>query len=139
MATPRSFYIVGVLALLWNLMGDAAYLMQVTADLPQLARTDAYQANLFAQMPGWAWAAYAIAVWGGTVATIALLMRRRFAVPLYAVSLIAVLVQFGHSFLGTDLLAVRGAGTALFPAMIVIIALALLLYARRMAKRGVLR
>lgn len=139
MTTPRSFYIVGVLALLWNLMGDAAYLMQVTADLPALAEADPYQAKLFEQMPQWAWSAYAIAVWGGTLATVALLLRRRLAVPLYAVSLAAVLVQFGYSFLGTDLLAVKGGGAALFPAVIILIAIALLVHARRMAKRGILR
>ena len=34
-------------------------------------------------------------------------LRRRVAVPLFLLSLLAVIVQFGHTFLGTDLLAVK--------------------------------
>lgn len=85
----RSFWTIAVILLLWNLMGDAAYLMQVTADLDELAKSDPVTADAFQAMPQWAWAAYAIAVWIGTVAAITLLMRRKIAGSLFAVSLIA--------------------------------------------------
>ena len=97
----RNFWIVAGLLLVWSLIGDAAYLAQVTADLGELAKTDPDTARAFATMPEWAWSAYAIAVWVATLGGIALLMRRRMAVPLYAVSLAAVLVQFGWSFFGS--------------------------------------
>lgn len=136
---PKSFYIVGAAALLWNVMGDSAYLMQVSMDLGALAKTDPYTARTFANMPSWAWSAYAIAVWGATLATLLMLMRRAIAVPLYAVSLLAIIVQFSYSFLGTDLLAVKGWGTAVFPALILVLGIAQFLYARSMVVKGVLR
>jgi CHASE2 domain-containing sensor protein len=139
MPTPRYFFPVAIAALLWNLMGDAAYLMQVTADLSALAKSDPYTARMFAQMPKWAWAAYAIAVWGGTLATICLLLKRAVAAPLYAVSIVAIVVQFGHSFLRTDLLAVKGWITAIFPAVILILGIAQFLFARAMVVKRVLR
>ena len=73
----RSFWIVASLLLVWALFGDAAYLSQVTADPTELAKTDPTTAKAFATMPEWAWSAYAIAVWVGTLAAIALLVRRR--------------------------------------------------------------
>ena len=45
--------------------------------------------------PPWMVAAYAIAVWVGLAGAALLLMRRKLAVPLLLVSLVAVVVQFG--------------------------------------------
>lgn len=135
----KRFIIVAALALLWNIMGDAAYLMQVTMDLDALAKTDPYQAQMFATMPEWLWSAYAIAVWVGTLAAIFLLLRRKIAVPLYAVSLAAVLVQFGYTLGATDLLAVKGPAAAIFPAIIIFLTAAQFAYARRMKAQGWLR
>ncbi|CAN5327021.1 hypothetical protein BH10PSE12_BH10PSE12_01950 [soil metagenome] len=139
MKTAKGFYAIGIAALLWNLMGVAAFIMQVTMDTGALAKTDPYTAQIFAQMPAWAWVAYAVAVFGATLATIPLLLKRAVAVPLYAIALAAVVVQFGHSFLGTDLLAVKGWTTAIFPAVIFVLGLAQLLFARAMVARGILK
>jgi len=139
MRAPASFVIIAVILLLWNLMGVAAFVMQYGADLSELARTDPDTARAFAQMPGWAWAVYAVAVGAGTLGASALLLRRRVAVPLFLLSLLAVIVQFGHTFLGTDLLAVKGAGAAIFPAVIVLIGIGQWLYARSQAAKGLLR
>ena len=64
MRAPASFVIIAVILLLWNLMGVAAFVMQYGADLGELAKTDPDTARAFAQMPGWAWAVYAVAVLG---------------------------------------------------------------------------
>lgn len=135
----RSFWVVAGLLLVWALIGDAAYLAQVTADLDELAKTDPTTANAFRSMPVWAWAAYATAVWVGLLAAVTLLMRRRIAVPLYAVSLVAVLIQFGWTFLGSSVLEDKGAGAAVFPLVIIAIALFALWYARQKSRERVLR
>lgn len=137
--TPRRFMIVAGLFLVWNLLGDAAYLMQVSADLDALAKTDPYTAGIWRAMPVWAWSAYAVAVWGGTLASVLLLLKRSLSVPLFVVSLLAVIAQFGYTFLATDLLAVKGWGTAVFPAVIFAIGVVELAYARATQQRGVLR
>ncbi|EPR17624.1 sugar transporter [Sphingobium indicum IP26] len=139
MTAPRSFRIVGILLLLWNLMGVGAFIMQYTADLDQLAKTDPYTARIFAAMPGWAWTAYALAVGGGTLGAILLLLRKAAAAPLFLLSVIAVIAQFGYSFIGTHLLAVKGATAAIFPAAILIVALFQWRYARGLIAKGVLR
>ncbi|AEG48026.1 putative arabinose efflux permease [Sphingobium chlorophenolicum L-1] len=139
MTARRSFRTIGILLLLWNLIGVAAFIMQYSADLNQLAKTDPYTARIFATMPGWVWATYAVAVGAGTLGAILLLLRKAAAAPLFLLSIVAVIIQFGYSFLRTDLLAVKGAAAAIFPAVILFIALFQWRYARRLIAKGVLR
>jgi hypothetical protein len=134
-----SFWIISVLILLWNIMGIAAYYTQSSMDLLKLAATDPYQARLFAEMPQWAWLAYGVAVGTGTLGALGLLLRRGWAPRAFMVSLAALIIQFGYSFLGTDILAVRGWTTALFPLFIVIAAIGELVYALLCARKGLLR
>lgn len=139
MTTSRSFTIVAIALLIWNLIGVTAFIMQYTADPGMLARTDPYTARIFAEMPGWAWVAYGVAVGAGTVGAILLVLRKAAAVGLFTTSLIAVIVQFGYSFLGTDMLAVKGPSAVVFPVVILLIAVFQLLYARNMKRKGVIR
>lgn len=139
MRPSRSFHIIGLILLGWNLMGLAAFILQYSADPATLAKDDPYTARILAQMPGWAWTAYAVAVSGGTLGATLLLMRKAAAAGLFLLSVIAVIVQFGYSFLGTDLLAMKGATAAIFPAIILAIAVAQTAYARNLAAKGILR
>jgi hypothetical protein len=139
MNMPRYFTVIAIILLLWNLMGLAAFAMQYTADLTELAKTDPTTAQAFASMPVWVWVVYAIAVGAGTLGAIALLMKKAVAASLFLMSVIAVIVQFGYTFLGTDLLAVKGPAAMAFPAFIVVMAIVQLLYTRNLVGKGVLR
>lgn len=139
MKTQRVLLVVAVLSLIWNLAGIGAYLSQVMMNPAELAKTDPYQAHMFMQMPKWAWTAYAIAVWSGLLGAIALLFKRSLAVTLFLISLIAVLVQFSYGLMMTDLIAVKGWVAAIFPAVIIALALAQFLFARTMVVRGELK
>lgn len=135
---PGYFLVFGIVFLLWNLVGDAFYLMQVTADLGEMAKTDPITARFLGEAPTWAWSAYAIAVWGATLASILMLMKRGLAVAVYAVSLIAVVARFGHDFFATDMLTVTGWMGALFPIFIFIVGVVELLFARAMKAKGII-
>lgn len=137
--TPKFFWVAAVLSLLWNMIGDAAYLAQVSMNAATLASLPEYDAKIFSEMPMWVWSAYALAVWCGTLGAIGLLLRRRFAVPLFFLSALAVVAQFSYSFGMTDILAVKGPSAMAFPATIFILALAQWWFARAMTIRRVLR
>lgn len=140
MAASRSILIFGIILLLWNLMGVAAFVMQYGLDPVELARTDPSTAHAFATMPGWLWAVYGVAVGAGTLGAIALLMKKAVAATLFLVSLIAVIVQFSYTLLGTALVADKGlVAAAAFPALIILVAAVQLLYARSLVARGLLR
>jgi hypothetical protein len=130
---------VAVLFLLWNFAGIGAFAMQWSLDLTELAKTDPYQAKTFAEMPSWAWATYAVAVASGTLSGLCLVLRRKWAVVLAGIEVIAVLIQFGYTFFGTDLMQHKSlAETVPLPAAIILIAILQLFYARWLAARGAL-
>ena len=139
MNATRLFMPIAIVLLLWNLLGIAAFTMQYTADLDALAQTDPSTAHAFATMPGWAWIAYAIAVGAGLIGAILLLLRKAGAATWFLVSALAVLVQFGYTFFGTDLLAIKGLTSAIFPAFIIAVAIIQWLYARSLVVKRVLR
>jgi hypothetical protein len=91
-------------------------------------------------MPAWLWLDYAVAVLAGTGGAIALLLRRRVAVPLFLLSLIAVVVQFGYVFIATDIIAIKGVVVAMaFPILIFVIAILQWRYATAQVAKGFIR
>src|SRR4051812_36061209 len=93
-AVPGWFWAAAVVALLWEGAGCYAYLTQISMDAADLAKLPAAQADMWRSMPVWVKGAYAVAVWVGLSGAIGLLMRQRWARETFAVSLLAVIVQF---------------------------------------------
>lgn len=136
---PRAFLVVAVLALVWNLIGLAMFWMQVTMDPARLATLPAPQQQVYLATPGWVNVAFAFAVIGGVLGALGLLLRRRWAVPMFQVSLLGLLVQCVGAYLVTPAWQAYGPAGLAMPALLLVIALALLFYARRCAARGWLR
>lgn len=136
---PRLYWVAAGLALIWSLMGCAAYVSQVSMSAADMAALPAAQRDIWAATPPWVISAYAVAVWSSLGGAIGLLLRRRWAAPLFALSLAAVLVQFGWTFLATDILTSVGPGAAAFPAFIIVAAAAMLWLAVYAAQRRWLR
>ncbi len=133
---PRSFWIIGVLALLWNLLGVASYLMTVKMSPAALSAMPEAERALYQDIPAWVTSSFAIAVFGGTLACILLLMRKRLAGTLFLVSLLAILVQMSHAFFMTPMLAVRGPAGAALPLCVIVAAIFLVWYSRGAQSRG---
>lgn len=133
---PIWFWIVSVLALVWNAMGVNAYLQQAYDTEAHRSQYTAEQLQAMAEQPSWYTAAFAIAVFAGTLGCIALLIRRKIAKPLFILSLIAVLVQLYHNLIMTS--AIQDAGTfgMVMAIMIPIIAILLIMLAKKAASNG---
>ncbi len=71
---PRWFWMVSGVGLVWNLLGVAAFLGQMTMDLSSLP---AAEWAFYESTPVWATVAFAVAVSGGVLGCGALLLRRR--------------------------------------------------------------
>ncbi|HYI41078.1 MAG TPA: hypothetical protein VE053_12245 [Allosphingosinicella sp.] len=136
---PGWYWAVAAIAFLWAAMGCYAYLTQVSMDSAALAQLPAEQREIWAAMPGWAVGAYAVAVWAGLLGALGLLLRRTWARLAYAASLLAVIVQFGWTFLATSILTTMGPSAAAFPAFILVVAALLLWFSGIASKRGWLR
>ena len=118
---PRWVMIASIILLLWNLIGIGSFVMQWNVAHNALESLPPAQQAMWKAMPGWAWGAYAIAVGAGAGAlgTIGLVMRKGWAVPLLALSLIAVLIQFFNAFVLQDGIATVGANAVYFPLFII--------------------
>lgn len=90
---PKWFVPVAVLALLWNLLGCVAYLHDVMLTPEDVAKMGAAQQAMYAARPEWAVGATAFAVWFGLAGCLGLILRRRWSLPLLAISLLGVIVQ----------------------------------------------
>jgi len=136
--TPWHLWLVGVLGLLWNSVGAYDYLMTQTRNESYMSRFTPEQLDFFYGFPSWVVAFWALAVWGGVLGALLLLLRRRLSAPVLLVSFLAVIVTSIHNFLLSNGLEVMGPVGAGFSALIFVIALGLWLYARAMAQRGAL-
>lgn len=135
-APPRWLTIVALLLMLFGAAGLFAFYGDVTMNESRLATMDEWDRAFFTARPGWFVWVYGAAVWAGFFGAVALLLRRRIARPLYIVSLLAVVVQFGWVFAATDLIAAKGAATVVpFPLVI----LAVTLFGSGLATRGIRR
>ena len=134
---PAWFWVVAVLALLWNLFGLAMFYMQYTMSPEQLAQLPEAQRSLQEGFPDWLWALYAVAVIAGTLGSVLLVMGKRLALPVFWVSLVAVVVQFGYCLFPGGMIEVLGPAQALpMPILVTVVAALLVWLARRSVARG---
>jgi hypothetical protein len=88
-------------------------------------------------VPRWYWVAASLAVVWMLIGATGLVMRRRWAVAMLGLSLVAVIVQFGYTFLLMDAIAKVGAALALpLPIVIVVAGVLSLWLGQVAAKRG---
>jgi hypothetical protein len=132
--TPTWFRAASWLALLWMLSGAAAFMMDVMTDEAALAQMTPAQRELYEARPQWLFAMYAVAIASGLAGAIGLLMRKAWAVPALAVSLVAVVIQFGYTIFGMNAIERVGAAQALTLPIAVFIAGALVLWLAMTAK-----
>jgi hypothetical protein len=135
---PIHLWIVGVLALLWSAMGAFDYLATQIRWEPYVGQFTEEQLAYFYGFPAWVVAAWAIAVWGGLLASIALLLRKSWAVWLFALSLIGLTASTVYTLGLSEGREMMGTGGAIFSGVIWLVAIFLLWYARDQAKKGVL-
>jgi len=94
-AVHWSFWAISVVALIWNVMGSINFLMQMNAaaltTFPESHRV------LIEGRPAWATAGFAIAVFGGALGCLLLLLRKTAAYYLFIASLLGAIVTMIHA------------------------------------------
>lgn len=130
------FWIIAVLALLWNLMGVFQYLATTLMAEAVSEAIPEDQLALINDLPSWYNYVFAIAVFAGVIACILLLVRKKLAVPLFGISLIAVLIQMGYWLFGTDVMEVVGMSAVAMPLLVIIVAIFLYFYSKGAAQKG---
>jgi hypothetical protein len=133
---PKWYMPVAITALIWNLLGCAAYLMDVMLTPEAVAKMTEAQQALYHARPAWSVGATAIAVWFGAAGCVGLIVRKRWAMPLLLVSLVGVVGQDVWLFALSGAAAQAGAVGAVLQGLVLLIAVGLVLLARKAAARG---
>lgn len=133
---PTWFWVVSVIALLWNLMGVSAYVADAFTTIEQLEQMTQEQRELFEGRPAWVTAAFAIAVFAGALGSIALLIRKKWAEPVLIVSIIAALAQFVYNTFMTNTIEIMGVQAIMFPILILGFGLYLIFFSKQGITNG---
>ncbi len=136
--TPRWFLIVSIILLLWNLMGVASFVAHWIMSADDIAALPAIQQDMMNEMTARTWVSFAVAIGAGILGGLALLIKRKWAAPLFAISFVAILIQFTSPHL-LDIAVNRDASIMTFPAFIAAMALLQCLLSWRWTKRGWLK
>ena len=134
-----SFRIISILALLWNLLGVAMFFLQTGLSAEEIAALPEAQRMVYEAMPSWLAVFYGVSVFAGALGSLGLVLRRRWAMPLLAVSLASVLVQMIAIYALTPAWQASGVSGLPMTLLITGIAVYLFWYARRASRRGWLR
>jgi hypothetical protein len=133
---PTSFWAIAIVALLWNLLGVVMFVMQVGMTPEMMAALPADQRSVYEAAPPWVNIAFGVAVFGGVLGALGLLMKKRWAVLMFLLSLVGLVVQFVSVYAMTPAWQVLGPSGAIMPAVLVLIAVFLWWYARKATARG---
>ena len=136
---PWHLWLIGIVSLIWNAFGAFDFLATQFHWEPYMSNFTEVQLEYFYGLPVWQVVGWALGVWCALFGSIALLLARRIAILMFALSLLGMLVGMAN-YLFSDLAReAMGQGGLIFTGVIVLIGVGLLFYARAMAKQGVLR
>lgn len=137
--TPWHLWVVGVVGLLWNSMGVWDFLMTITKNETYMGNFSQEQLDFFYGFPTWLVVVWGVAVIGGVVGILLLLCRSKLTVPVFSISLAAMVVTAIHNYGFDKMMEIGGTVGLIFTVAIFCISLFLLIYSVGMMKRSVLR
>lgn len=130
-----SFWLIGAVSFLWNALGVVNYFVQMNPAMLRAYRES--EQSIVQNRPAWATAVFAIAVFAGTLGSVALLFRRQEAVYLFVASLVGVIGTMIHSLnIGIEFSAGEVFGIVLMP---IVVPIFLVWYSIFVTRRGWLR
>ncbi|MDA8762210.1 hypothetical protein N9W35_04020 [Flavobacteriaceae bacterium] len=129
---PRSlFYVISSMALVWNLMGVFNYLGQVLMSDEVLASLPKDQQLLYQDVPAWVTAAFAVAVFSGTLGAVFLLLKKKVASTFFILSFVGIVTQMSYGLLLDEKTDNYGPLGLLMPLMIIAVGAYLIWYSKK--------
>ena len=133
-----SFLIIGIVALVWNLIGVMAYLDQAYMTTEELLAKSVAKQALYTYIPAWVTGAFAIAVFGGALASILLLLRKKLATFVFMLSFAGIVAQMSYNFFMSNAAEVYDIGDIILSVMLLIIGAFLVWYSKKMEQQGII-
>lgn len=133
---PIWFWMISGLALLWNGMGVGKFIADATTSAEDIAKLPQATQDMLASLPQWYMFAFGLAVIAGVLGCLSLLMRKKWAVILFVLSLLGVLAQQIVFWVMTDIGKNLKGGDLVMPILIPIVAIFLIWFARMVSAKN---
>jgi hypothetical protein len=132
-------WLIGIIGGLWSSIGVISFMLTQMNVEAAMSRFPPEQREYFESFPVWAVAFWAIAVSGGVIGCLLLLLKNRLAFHVLLASVIgAIVTNLGGLFLLGGMEVMGGTSALGFTVFPMIFAAFLAYYARAMGKKGVL-
>ena len=125
------FWIISGLALVWNLIGVINYLGQVLITDEILKSLSKEQQLMYQDVPSWVTAAFAVAVFSGTVGAIFLLLKKRVSSIFFILSFVGIIIHMTYGLLINENTDSYGPLGLLMPLMIIVVGSYLIWYSKK--------
>ena len=125
------FWIISSTALIWNIMGVFNYLTQAFMTNDILASLPKDQQVLYQDVPAWVTAAFATAVFSGTVGALLLLLKKKNASIFFILSFVGIIIQMTYGLLINENTDSYGPLGLLMPLMIIVVGAYLIWYSKK--------
>ena len=136
---PVWFWVISIIALLWYLMDMSAFFMRVLMTDDVIKAMPENQQHLYRNMPLWVNIVFAGEVFGGALGCVGLLLRKKWALPLFVVSILGVFSQTFHVYFLSDAISIMGTPAVVMPLLAILIGIGIIVLAKSAISKGRLR
>lgn len=126
------YWAVAVIGFFWNCIGAYLYILTKQGDPTVMAGVPQAMQDYVSHMPLWAHVGWSLGIWGSFAGSGLMLLRRRWAVQAFLISLLGALLSFAGQ-------AQAGVLQPAQPIMVLAVIAFLLWFCRRAERSGVLR
>ncbi|PCJ36269.1 MAG: hypothetical protein COA75_08560 [Cellvibrionales bacterium] len=133
------FWVISIIAFLWYLMDMSAFFMRIfISEEALLAMSDNHRQQI-QDTPLWVNCVFAFEVFGGTLGSVGLLLRKKWALALFVISLLGVLAQTTYIYFLSNSVALMGWMAIVMPLVAIAIGAGLIIHAKSSVSKGWLR
>jgi len=136
---PVWFWVISVIALLWYLMDMSAFFMRVLMTDDAIKAMPDNQQHLYRNIPLWVNTVFAGEVFGGALGCVGLLLRKKWALPLFVVSILGVLSQTFYVYFLSDAISTMGTPAVVMPLLAILIGIGMIVLAKSAISKRWLR
>jgi len=136
---PVWFWVISVIALLWYLMDMSAFFMRALMTDDAIKAMPDNQQHLYRNIPLWVNIVFAGEVFGGALGCVGLLLRKKWALPLFVVSILGMLSQTFYVYFLSDAISTMGTPAVVMPLLAILIGIGMIVLAKSAISKRWLR
>lgn len=137
---PVWFWVIAIFFLLWNIMGVFSFFGHTFISDESLAKLPEKERELYGDYPFWTTIVFAIAVFGGIIGSLGLILKKKWCKKAFIISLCAIVPQMVHNVFFTKSMEVYGPEqTAIMPILVVIFGIFLIWFSNFSINRNWLK